>query len=49
VEALTVEADDPQAIKNAKQIAIEILGIQARLRARNQGLRWRFRERAIVV
>ena len=38
VEALTVETDDPQAIKNAKQIAIEILGIQARLRARNQGL-----------
>lgn len=38
VEALTVEADDPQAIKNAKHIAIEILGVQARLRARNQGL-----------
>ena len=31
VEALTVEADDPEAVKSAKKVAVKILGVKARL------------------
>lgn len=31
VEALTVEADDPEAVKSAKKVAVELLGVKARL------------------
>jgi hypothetical protein len=40
VEALTVEKDDPMAIKNAKRVAFEVLAAKetSRVRARSQGL-----------
>jgi hypothetical protein len=33
IEALTVEAEDPEAVKSAKKVAVEILGLKARLAA----------------
>lgn len=31
IEALTVEADDPEAVKSAKKVAVELLGVKAKL------------------
>jgi hypothetical protein len=31
IEALTVEAEDPEAVKSAKKVAVEILGLKAQL------------------